>query len=867
MKSDDMRQEFRRLTRKYGERARRLKMCQWVPELLGELRDVTNAAPSPHPLRVAVCLFVVERLLDNSSLPGGIRTELFAAIYHNGECLDDLQATGISSSILDVMLHAESTQYYQVKQRMDLKNNTAKLEAYETQLETAQEEARICRSLAIGTHFRAWKDRAKKTYAQGAVQQGVRLRNARTMTRVMTTWRQLIQCRRHGRMEEEVAKREKALKDMHEDELRDMKVRFEETIQAKDAAIKSLEDVAAKLRETIHVHETTARVSPTPDGLDPMKRCSELEAKLKHMSRELKESTLKLFDAKQREAEHRDASTAAYNLAMQQLDQLDTKKKKGVTTRALARAALSPDHDVSEPIDDAHMNWDTWEWSASQMRIVGHDKVLLTWANHVLRDTVPQGRELHAGSMADGELLIRVTCYVFKEMSRVTGGRAPTSKLSSLLEEKSLPERVSKYVDAVRLWCVQQHGHAMVDWLTPDRILQMDPYTTNLLLFFLYESYCATHICHPIELAALQSLETNGLGPPSQLQLATARRVAVQYKTGLQIQNELHDYLRSQLFASNVSLGPWSVRRLSADYSPADPNSDVTFKKAMLESHEEALKFFNSRLKDVFLYYSNMSIAYEGMLLGDWHRLVSDLIGKSQAAKEEARVEGIYQSIVHTGKGRAAAGERRRSIPASAKAAGGGKGASFEEFEAMLVHCGETGLVNPAPAQGGRRRTLTANQEPPRVRVVGFLKDVAEKSMRLEVRYHRANYADVYTQMAVQAQSKGVGLLYEFFAVRDPTNRGNNTTLNMDEWLKMCKELELIDSHTSRNDAILYYNIVQEPDEHAAELSASEFQEAMFLVGISRVSNPLISPSHRFTLFCVDRLYPLVRRKFPQIKV
>ena len=296
-----------------------------------------------------------------------------------------------------------------------------------------------------------------------------------------------------------------------------------------------------------------------------------------------------------------------------------------------------------------------------------------------------------------------------------------------------------------------------------------------------------------------------------------------------------------------------------------DKALNIGISQAELTEVKQIAKFQSQSLLSVYDYYSNCQTALEGVQPNEWVRMCSDSgVPLAKGYNGKSKIEAVFNSVVHRSED-----PKTKRIKEDDKK----KGASPEDFFLLLL-----GLVDIDDAaddkKKGRRHSKPPGERGLRggtfsERFTTLLTDhILGKAQRIDLESFKRTYWAPPCQHVVQQASRLLSNVYEHFARRDEWNRGNNRTLSLDEWTKFCKELEFVDAATSRNDVMMFFNCSQDSEDatSSSEMSCKEWFEAIFLVGLSRESNPLLCPHIRFMSFVKDKLIPVLKRKFPAIK-
>merc|ERR1712146_807315 len=92
-------------------------------------------------------------------------------------------------------------------------------------------------------------------------------------------------------------------------------------------------------------------------------------------------------------------------------------------------------------------------------------------------------------------------------------------------------------------------------------------------------------------------------------------------------------------------------------------------------------------------------------------------------------------------------------------------------------------------------------------------------------------------------------------------------TLQQSDWVKLVRDLDFIDSLTPQKFVELIFINSQDSFDATgdADMSYSEFLEAIVALALARVPNPYMTIDVRLHVFFAERLTPQVRRKFPAV--
>eukprot|EP01065_Artemidia_motanka_P036041 TRINITY_DN43941_c0_g1_i1.p1 TRINITY_DN43941_c0_g1~~TRINITY_DN43941_c0_g1_i1.p1 ORF type:complete len:1114 (+),score=364.58 TRINITY_DN43941_c0_g1_i1:43-3384(+) len=863
MSTQQMKAVFRDLVGKHQKMSSSRKLGQWLPALLKDAFEATAGSPSPHPLRVAVCVYAVERMIDYHQLERGreLRRELVSASFAGGLAMDEMMPNGISASVLERLLLAEAADIATTRasrlneERRDIETG------YQDEIEVTNDKVYSMQSGLKRTFFRIWRDVVRRNWTVALRRLQERSQQCRQLASTFQRWRGFCSLVSRQRA---AAQHEKAIKTARDDALREaaaLRVSFDTKVREQQARIHDLEE---KLAAGLGVDQAKA------DEYDMiLKRCSELETKLKQLQKqidEMKERNVLL--SLESEELREQLNTAAELVQGAHSMSLGNQTRPGLRAVDLVAAANNPEHDMKQPLPETSGSVDDLQGS---LRASPSD-ILLVWVNHILCVTDANSRVVRSWrhDFADGEVFLCIAHYLWPN----------AAGLLELRNEHSLPERVGGLCSHLKALLGQE-----LRWLRREAVLAMREEVNVMITATLFECYCSSHVQRrPAALKDTSQLKAEKLldhlmaaADDFELSMANTRAMA---RVGSAVHDRVFGTLQ-QMAEDGVRRKQIQDRRGSqeqlrhgwADMSdeqiqaaaPSATPSDCDAIRDSLFEHAD-------RVRQVYQFYSNVSAAMQGILPTEWTRLCAD-VGFGRTLQARGKLDQLHALTI----------QARSGNPTALK------GASLSELAALLVRIAEDpegdmlpprsfqGLVSDAEASGAkllpRRRSraasiaVTSPQGTLKMRMHQVMAELA-RAQHADLDAYREVYRQPECQMVLQTHNRSLVAVYEWFAKRDETNRGNVTSINADEWTRMLKDLDCIDAQLGVKDATMIFNAVQDVEDPSppSELSFREFLEALCGVALSRLANQMLPVWLRLSNFFQDKFLPTVRRKFPMIK-
>ena len=514
----------------------------------------------------------------------------------------------------------------------------------------------------------------------------------------------------------------------------------------------------------------------------------------------------------------------------------------------------------------------------------------------------------------DCEIFIVVTSYLWSDHYL---------DVIRILDIRALPERADHFVTFFK----NLHPRCYMEWLTGSSILGMNTLVNMniavvmmerfvcfllVVLFFFFSflffscqkrntqnRYRHTHILQGNELTSsgLSEYENGGVNADAVTDdLSELNVTRVRCEVNKRAMEELITTVRDGVFSlamhrmsqpKTIAEEEWDPNLMSLWYSYSDERLSSTLpglSRLECDSLRTVFHDHSQIVESVFSYYSNLTTAFQGICLSDFLRLCGDCqlpIMRSLSGK--ARVENMYfssQQLQSSTKGIPVGEmllllirlmEEKTDDNTTSVKLDGSTSQGLQTLGVSTSRERSVSLTNPTPGRRSIRPSVySSSRLSPKSRVTSLIMDhITPRTSRTDIRGFKDLYWSLPVQSAIQVHSKMLGSIYDYFSRRDETNRGNNTSISLDEWLKLTKDLECRDAQLTRIDVTLIFNTSQDMSDGTAvtELSYREFLEAFFAMSLCRISNPLLPVPVRFHTFCSERLVPVLRRKFPQIKV
>eukprot|EP01060_Flectonema_neradi_P007480 TRINITY_DN15220_c0_g1_i1.p1 TRINITY_DN15220_c0_g1~~TRINITY_DN15220_c0_g1_i1.p1 ORF type:complete len:1003 (+),score=163.67 TRINITY_DN15220_c0_g1_i1:44-3052(+) len=889
MLAAEMKSEFRRLTGKYGKQSELKRLCHWGPNMLSEVRELTKSFPSPHPLRIAVCIYIIEAMTDFHNISTDLRRELFAGLYTNGENVDDLLCNGVTSSIIDSILCQESACVSR-KAELLMEKQVESLETrHNTKMRRKEIDTRTVTRSSLRQYFTHWHRLSTRPFSERAISWRSGIARRHILLRALFTWKDVVWSSRTRRSEEQHAQKCKILQKKHEDEIQ----LLQHDCNDKVASLKSK---IARLEEQLQLLKSEEGTNEEVEILTTQN--AELSERVKELSKENHNNREASVIASLQVEGLTDTLSSLFKVAKNSLNATYHGQRPGVRASDIIESRLSSlgsmdDYSLREP-DAIHK---------TAADCPATDYVLRTFLNFVLsmaaaslqkerKDTNSRPKFLRrvnnfSRDLSDCEILVVATTYLWPESFR---------EAMRILDTRSLPDRADKFVNLFKSF----HPRCYMEWLRGSEILEMNTLVNMNIIVLMLERYRQTHVLQHYELPSTGLSESmNGridadVVTDDLMELHESRTRSELNKSAME---ELVATLRDGVFSlamyrvtqPKVS-EVWATQEMSLWYSYSDDRLSTALHGLSTTECDNLRSLFHENchlIETVFSYYSNLTTAFQGVCLPDFLRLCSDCqlpVMKSLSGK--ARVENLFttshQLQQQQGIKGLALGELmlvliRLMDEKFDEATSGTKPESTLQPQNLTTTTNRERSLSVASQGGGgggagrrgRSSVFASAKLSPRSRVSSLLSDyIAPRSSRADVKGFKDCYWSLAVQTAIQVHSRMLGSVYDYFSRRDESNRGNNTTISLDEWLKLTKDLECRDAQLTRIDATLIFNTSQDPNDgtSVSELSYREFLEAFFALSLCRISNPLLPIPVRFHTFCSDRLIPVLRRKYPQIK-
>ena len=188
----EMKSEFRRLTTKYGKQSELKRLCHWGPDMLTEVRRITKAFPSPHPLRIAVVIYIIEAMTDFHNFGTDLRRELFAGLYTNGQSIDDLLCHGVTSAIIDSVLCQESACFSR-KAELVMEQQVESLEAHHNiKMRRKESDTRAITRSSLRQYFNHWNRLTTRSFILRTVRWREVLNRRLQLQKIISKWKELV---------------------------------------------------------------------------------------------------------------------------------------------------------------------------------------------------------------------------------------------------------------------------------------------------------------------------------------------------------------------------------------------------------------------------------------------------------------------------------------------------------------------------------------------------------------------------------------------------------------------------------------------------------------------------------------------------
>eukprot|EP01062_Namystynia_karyoxenos_P073513 TRINITY_DN70311_c0_g1_i1.p1 TRINITY_DN70311_c0_g1~~TRINITY_DN70311_c0_g1_i1.p1 ORF type:complete len:1148 (+),score=371.85 TRINITY_DN70311_c0_g1_i1:87-3446(+) len=861
LSTKQMKSLFRDLVSQHQAAAPSQRLDHWLPALLRDTWAATEGQPSPHPVRAAVALFAVERMIDYHQLQFGreLRRELVGAIYAGGLAMDEVMPRGVGSGILDRLLQAEVADAATIRANKVGTEAQALAEAHEETCEQLERRYESAASSLRRVAFRAWRSVLDNHWPQALQRVKEKQADGRTVGAAFRQWRGWVWAKNRAQAK---TAHDKALRETRENATRDygaMQASYDAQVLELKARVQELEDqVNAKAGIDVAKGEEFDSMS---------KRCRDLEAKVKQLQKQIEEhrekNVLHSLDAEVLR-EHLDKA-ANYMQNAHKLS-IGSDVRTGVRAVDLVHAAINPEHDMRQPLPEV------LDAEADELISLGKARpqdVLLVWVNHVVRITDANSRVVRnwTSDLADGEVFITMVHQLWPEAAGVL----------DLRNEHSLPDRVGGLCNHLRNLL---RGDDL-KWLRREAILGQREEVNLMLASVLFERYCDTHCqIRPVRCPDVSALKPEQLddhlaaadeafrkGMANRQSLGLVQRSVRHFLSGL-LQQMAEEGVRKRTIqdrrgSDEAARHGWAELRDEKIQAaaPTASSADCDDIRDILLEHAE-------RLRQVYQYYGNVRHAMQGILSEEWLRLCSDA-GFGRTLQGRTRLDQFYTVTMQT-------------------RGPGPKGASMADLALLLIRIADDtdGELLPLRPQdvgsgdfaGGRRRSRRGSVAAS-PRAAGPPATIGARLQQVCVELAKVQHADIdafrelyraqENQLVMMNHNRALLSVYEWFAKRDEQKRGNNTTLNVDEWTRMLKELDCIDAQLGVKDAVLLFNASQDVEcaSPASELSFREFLEALFGIALCRVPIAILPVWCRVNNFFQERLLPCIRRKFPQVKL